>query len=682
MVSIHGNWRNTVLGAAASVVLAACGGGGESDAGASAPPPSSSPPPPPPANGQANTPPTIAGSPLTGVVVGAPYQFQPTASDADGDALTFSIDNQPGWTTFDSATGKLSGTPATGDVGVRADVTISVSDGATVASLPPFDVTVTGVADSTVTITASSGNGGSISPSGALVRAEGSNQAFVITPSSGYTIAAVTVDGASVGAVSNYSFNDLETNHTIRATFSAVQTPPPGGGTTASSITMYSGDAAITWTFDKAYTIGRFVTGDPYVVDTGNGVVVTSVSPNQASGRNGSQVNPAIGGSQPFDNRSRCNFNASLRPTYPLTLRNGSSLVSTVSVSAIDTEREWNGIRTDDWSTVRSMAVLTVVDRVLPAGTFRPPYYGTNKPLTWNVNNITTSWMPGLSTSGIRLPNYSSRGFANPVAYFERGSERPWMVHLNNWCQREVAPHQNMFPYHQFNGFFVSEASLLLMTNVADKDQLLYNMVQLGLDHYYLMGRGQEATSSFWKMPVLLAGLAFNNTTILNSFKAGDYDVIPRDDEKFYDCSTNPTGRGSSSWTGKSVCFKKEPDEFYEEEHPTTWNSAYCTTGRDQRDCCTQEHYRAIEDSYPHIGMLLAAHILTERGTNLQDYWNYPQAFRYMDRWMTENFRVNYFPEVRTACGSASWADDFYDSGGHPQDSPNFVDDMYDTYGN
>jgi hypothetical protein len=673
------NWRLAALATAASALMAACGGGG-SDSGTGAPAPSSSPPPPPVVGGTVNTPPTIAGTPDTDAVVGGDYSFTPTANDAEGDKLTFSIGNRPSWAAFDTVTGKLSGTPAQNDVGAAQNVTISVNDGTTTASLAPFNVTVTDVPAGSFAITASAGNGGTISPSGGLVRASGSNQTFTFTPNNGYVIASVTVDGASVGAPNTYTFSNLTANHTISVTFSAAQTPPPGSGTTASSITMYSGDAAITWTFDKPYTIGRFVTGDPYVVDTGGGVIVTSVSPNQATGRNGSQVNPAIGGSQPFDNRSRCNFNAGLRPTYPLTLRNGSSLVSTVSASAIDTEREWNGIRTDDWSTVRSMAVLTVVDRVLPDGTFRPPYYGTNKPLTWNVANVSKAWMPNLSTTGIRLPNYSSRGFATPVDYFKRGSERPWMVHLNNWCQREVAPAQNMFPYHQYNGFFISEMSLLLMTNVANKDQVLYNMVQLGLDHYYLMGKGQEATSSFWKMPVLLAGLAFNNSTILNSFKAGNYNVIPRDDEKFYNCSLNPTGRGSSSWTGKAVCFKKEPDEYYEEENPSTWNSTYCTTGRDQRDCCTQEHYRAIEDSYPHIGMMLAARILTERGTNLQDYWNYPQAFLYMDRWMTENFRVNYFPQVQQACGSASWADDYYDSGGHPQDSPNFVDDMYDTY--
>lgn len=624
-----------------------------------------------------NQSPVISGNPLTSVTVSAAYSFTPTASDADGDNLTFSIANLPDWASFNTTTGALTGTPGESSAGLFEDITISVSDGSSTVSLSPFTVNVTQITSSSFTITASAGSGGSISPSGSLARAPGTNQTFTIAPNSGYEIANVLVDGKSVGSINTYTFSDIDTNHSISVTFSSND-----DNETASSITMYSGDSEITWTFDKPYTIGYFVTGDPYVVDTGEGVIVTSVSPAQSSGRNGSQVNPSIGGSQPFDNRSRCGFNAGLRPSFPATLNSGDSLVSTVSVSSVDSEKEWNGRRTDDWTTVRSMAVLTVVNRTLPEGTFRPPYYGNNKPLTWNTSNVSTDWMPELSVSGVRLPNYSNRGFSNPMDYFIRGSERPWMVHLNNWCQREVAPHQNMFPYHQYNGFFISEASLLLTLDIANKNQLLYNLVQIGLDHYYLMGHGKEATSSFWKMPVLVSGLAFGNNTMLNAFKNGNYDVIPRDDEKFYDCTANLSGRGTSSWTGESVCFKKEPDEFYEEENPSTWNSTYCSANRDMRDCCLSEQYRAIQDSYPHIGMLLAAQILTDRGFNLKNYWNHDPAFTYMDRWMTENFAVSYFPQVAAACNSASWADDYYDSGGHPQDSPNFVDDMYNTYRN
>ena len=64
-----------------------------------------------------NTPPTISGTPPTSATVGTAYTFTPAASDADGDTLTFSITNKPSWATFSSSTGRLQGTPASGDVG-------------------------------------------------------------------------------------------------------------------------------------------------------------------------------------------------------------------------------------------------------------------------------------------------------------------------------------------------------------------------------------------------------------------------------------------------------------------------------------------------------------------------------------------------------------------------------------
>jgi len=89
-----------------------------------------------------NNPPRISGVPVTGAVVGQGYSFQPTASDPDGQALTFSIANKPAWASFNAATGQLSGTPGTGQAGTYSGITIAVSDGAAIASLPAFTITV------------------------------------------------------------------------------------------------------------------------------------------------------------------------------------------------------------------------------------------------------------------------------------------------------------------------------------------------------------------------------------------------------------------------------------------------------------------------------------------------------------------------------------------------------------
>ncbi|MFO1395085.1 MAG: putative Ig domain-containing protein [Steroidobacteraceae bacterium] len=92
---------------------------------------------------QANTPPTISGTPSTSVQAGNAYDFRPTATDADGNALRFSIVNPPSWATFDAASGRLSGTPQSGNVGTYAQIVLSVSDGTDVAFLPMFSITVT-----------------------------------------------------------------------------------------------------------------------------------------------------------------------------------------------------------------------------------------------------------------------------------------------------------------------------------------------------------------------------------------------------------------------------------------------------------------------------------------------------------------------------------------------------------
>jgi len=72
-----------------------------------------------------------------------------------------------------------------------------------------------------LTIDAAAGAGGSIVPSGAVQVAQGRSQSFSIVPNAGYDIASVTVDGASVGAVGSYTFQDVQAGHAIRASFSA-----------------------------------------------------------------------------------------------------------------------------------------------------------------------------------------------------------------------------------------------------------------------------------------------------------------------------------------------------------------------------------------------------------------------------------------------------------------------------
>jgi hypothetical protein len=80
------------------------------------------------------------------------YVFAPVANDPDSDTLTFSIANAPAWAAFDTATGRLSGTPTAQHVGTTSGIVVSVSDGTVSAALAAFNVTVQAIAMGSATL--------------------------------------------------------------------------------------------------------------------------------------------------------------------------------------------------------------------------------------------------------------------------------------------------------------------------------------------------------------------------------------------------------------------------------------------------------------------------------------------------------------------------------------------------
>ncbi len=106
----------------------------------------------------------------------------------------------------------------------------------------------------TYTITASAGENGSITPSGAVVVNWGANQAFTIAPAEGYHILDVLVDSVSVGAVSTYTFTNVTADHTITASF-AINTYTITASAGANGSITPSGAVAVNWGADQAFTI-------------------------------------------------------------------------------------------------------------------------------------------------------------------------------------------------------------------------------------------------------------------------------------------------------------------------------------------------------------------------------------------------------------------------------------------
>lgn len=87
--------------------------------------------------------PMIAGTPGTEAREAEAYSFTPDTTVGDSlFPLTYSIVNGPGWASFNTQTGQLSGTPLLADVGTTTGIVISVSDGVNSASLSAFDLEV------------------------------------------------------------------------------------------------------------------------------------------------------------------------------------------------------------------------------------------------------------------------------------------------------------------------------------------------------------------------------------------------------------------------------------------------------------------------------------------------------------------------------------------------------------
>jgi hypothetical protein len=103
-------------------------------------------------SGSSNTAPRISGTPTTSIKAGSAYSFTPSASDANGDSLTFTITNKPSWATFSASTGRLSGTPTAAQVGTYSNIVIKVSDGKASASLSAFSISVTATANGTASL--------------------------------------------------------------------------------------------------------------------------------------------------------------------------------------------------------------------------------------------------------------------------------------------------------------------------------------------------------------------------------------------------------------------------------------------------------------------------------------------------------------------------------------------------
>lgn len=216
----------------------------------------------------------IADVLVDGASVGAvsTYQFTNVTSDHTI-AASFSIKGPYAITASAGANGTISPAGSTNvTCGANQAYTITPNsgyavndvlvDGASVGAVTSYTFTNV-TAPHTISVSfkavynlvASAGANGSISPSGTTQVNSGANQTYIITPATCYQVSDVLVDGASVGAVSSYTFTNVTANHTIAASFAIKGPYAITASAGANGSISPSGTTNVTCGANQAYTI-------------------------------------------------------------------------------------------------------------------------------------------------------------------------------------------------------------------------------------------------------------------------------------------------------------------------------------------------------------------------------------------------------------------------------------------
>jgi hypothetical protein len=398
-----------------------------------------------------------------------------------------------------------------------------------------------------------------------------------------------------------------------------------GPGELASSITQYG----ITWTFDREYATGVFVTGDPWVVGP---VTIVSISPAPTGTRNGSAVDPR-GLRQGYDDRGG-EYDDADNIELPFVLDVDRSLVSSISKP--------EGVETQNVGCLQSQAVLTAVSAPVPATTFRPAYAGDYKRY---FDTAQIAW--------VLLPDLDRPGSAPDVGELASYLERPRIDHLSSWTIQHSCAEENWNNgpgahacYGREYSTLVSEAALAVMLDDPDRDALAIRLIQLGIDNYGVLRAGGNwapngGHHNARKWPVIFAARMLDDCDMLRVGRDYDDGYFGEDGHTYYGASGTALfgwdcGGGHGTYL-EDGCMGGGAKDCRDPE-------GMIDGCPDYRDCCTSAYW---------IGQALATYLIDARAV-----WDHEPYFDYVDRWMA---------------GDVS-----DDSGG----SSDFVDEMWSLYRN
>lgn len=415
----------------------------------------------------------------------------------------------------------------------------------------------------------------------------------------------------------------------------------------ATSLSIYGGTFAIEWVEDLA--VGQYVTGDYYIVAPA-GVTITSITPASTveSGRtiNGAMINPSAGeaAKQGFDsNAEAANMTlnvarpggADLSPANPLVVPPGSSLLLSKSLATPNLRPQ-----------LSDGAIVTVVAAAPPAGSFRPPPTGSDKAHYWQESALNYGILRSLPAVA-NAPN-----LATVTAAFSR----PWFEFITGVSGRDTHPSNNQPDYGRDIANQLGEAFGLLhldYTNEQKRD-LFVRIVQFGIDVY-----GSAVAGGRWrdlgghnqgrKMPLILAGLAFNDPNILAYANAANFFHFQEDRQTFF-VTQDDIDRGHPAHA-HCAAYANVTDRAH---MPAVCNR-YCLGGNPgdnrQRDVYTSEMLGLPEWGEQHTSQAIRdgsnwgvayrsivfnsmwQHVLcAQLIPGAREAWNHPALFDFMDR--------------------------------------------------
>ena len=468
----------------------------------------------------------------------------------------------------------------------------------------------------------------------------------------------------SLGGVSGAGAQVAVPASVVYTKANAPATPKPAELALVDKVTKDS----ITWFFEKPARVGQFVTGDWYVLGPvtvrtidpaplfgkdvladaewtavgGNRYEAADKTEREAFGgesprvrgaekerllanpdycRNGSVLNlkPTLNASG-FDSRVRHEiYDPKLTAHLPIAMQPGDTLVSTVSKRRL--------VRGTHFGTTAAVAILTCLEKPVPADTFRPGYCDRGQAL-YRTSDLKRELLPT-----VEPPKMESQRDMPRLAALAATFRGPWLEY--NIFHEDHAPYQ-FAGYGQGLARRGGDAALMLCLDfpAAEKEPLLVGYLQFGIDLYGMLKAGYTGWEAWggWnsghKLPIILAGRLLGDDRMAYVSKTYPKASFQEDEQ---------TGYGRT-WTGSPVVFqghsgvdartglgrKRGNNDWgpYEHLHPSQW-TADNRQSDGYRRCCTSRAW---------VGMAIAAKLM-----KLEPYWDHPAFFDYMDRWMTED---------------------------------------------